>query len=218
MNYRPNFIRRDADLFHKGSGSFTDVIGQENPNGLVIKEYKMMPQHVDSLFGGEADLKKQAQILNKRQKMLKDFFEREMPGSTLETNFVVGETGDGRKTVFEVQEALPLFLPIDTLEKDEQYIAQLLAGDYEKKIKYLRDDIKILLKILGNFLVKTEGSIFEDVIPDLPPHNIAVTKDGRIKFFDFNFMPKRASWHLGKIRKSIDTLNRILTFLDNENK
>ena len=214
MNYRPGFIRRDVKLFHKGSGSFTDVIGQENPDGLVVKEYKMMPQHVDSLFNGETDLKKQAQILNERQKLLKDFFESEIPGSILKTNFVVGETGEGRKTVFEVQEALPSFLSIDALEKDEQYIAQLFGEDYEKKIKYLKNDIKILLKILGNILVKDKVGIFEDVIPDLPPHNIAVTKDGRIKFFDLNFMPKRASWHLGKIRKSIDTLNRILIFLD----
>lgn len=195
---KPDFLGNELKTRWVGGGTFTEVASIDNlptellskiPDGYVIKKYKKDsykrlfkdPTKVfasgDEYLGLSAEDK--VQVLQKRQKFVKDFFKDVLPDIVVGSNYVLGGKSSDDAEIYEIQPKLEKNISLKSLDYDEKALEFLSTSARCN----LLEQLKLFLARAQEMPSKSDGFMV-----DIFGENLIVLPDGNLKMFDTNLL------------------------------
>lgn len=173
-------LSSDSDNYNKASlweatGNTREFFDPEEykPSDIDPEDYSLVDQYM---------------VLKKRQAEMKKYFSN-LPNLIVPSHFFVTKNENEKFTLYEIQERLVGFLDVGKALEDIWWLVSLKREHRVALVDELEKFRTLFIKLLG----ESDDKIFSQYFPDMQEANIALTRDGQVKFFDTNIFRSKKS-------------------------
>jgi hypothetical protein len=159
--------------------------------------------------------------LEERKFELEAYYADVLPDLVLDTHYFIARGDDDEPHIYEVQRKLDAYVnPTNNSmfpstpggNKLAQYIETLSAE--ERTV--LASEIHSFVTRTQELIKDTDHESYAEMMPDLHANNIALTKAGHVRLYDFNILRDKSAAPAGaSINFALNTLGRIADMLTN---